>query len=478
MISRAFSYALTHDEVTFYHKALQHYYTSDFLQLFSQKNEYGYGGIWFTIYSFMIYISESITNIDYSSLIKVNSTIMGGQVPNIYSLLPIILMKLINIFSINLMFAVFLKEGKKNIIAYYGILFLLITPMLYWSGKLASPDILAASIVSFGFYLYIFLKKENFAIIIFAIALSIKISVVPIVMTVFIYEIVIRYNVNKKLWLKPILIHVSILIGIFLFLNLYLFINANDYIKTLLFYANNHSNNIQSLTQLLSSSDIRLFRLGGSAWDLIFVGSLFYWATQPIVLLVFFLMSLKQTRNSFIHFLFLILFLISFLFILRQSSYGWNWFPFIMIFPLIFLNLKNTLYTNFLSILFILISLFYSYNNINMEINNKDKQIENIGEYRNNKISIDKCIDSFLNKNKLKPIRTVNYSEIQVGINESTFLHSYWGLKNKYQLNDFILIGNRTQNNLPQLKNKIKEYNYKSGTCSFINLYFIIGEKK
>jgi hypothetical protein len=113
-----------------------------------------------------------------------------------------------------------------------------------------------------------------------------------------------------------------------------------------------------------------------------------------------------------------------------------------------------------------------------MEINNKDKQIENIEKYRNNKIKINKCIDSFLNKNKLKPMRIINYSEIQVGIKKSTFVHSYWGLKNKYQINDFILIGNRTQEHLPKLKNKVEKYNYKSGSCSFISLYFIIGEKK
>jgi hypothetical protein len=156
MISRALSYALTYDEVTFYHTALHHFYTSDFIQLFSQKNEYGYGGIWFTIYTFMIYISQLITSLDYYSLVNINSTIMGAQVANIDYLLPIIAMKLISIFAINLMFIIFLKEGKKNTVSYYGILFMLATPMLYWSGKLASPDILAAVIVSFGFYLYFF----------------------------------------------------------------------------------------------------------------------------------------------------------------------------------------------------------------------------------------------------------------------------------------------------------------------------------
>ena len=478
MISSAFSYAVTHDEITFYWVAIFNFYNGDFTELLFQKNSYGYGSIWYSLYTFMIYISSLITNINYFSLINFDSTIVGAEIKDIYYILPLIFMKLINIISINMVFIIFLKSFFKNTIAIYGILFLLITPMLYWSGKLASPDILAASIGFLGVYLYFFSKKIKFSMIIFTIALSIKISLLPIVLVVFLYDISVKYNKNKIEWIKPIITDWIIVVIVFFLLNLYFFTNTKDYIDTLIFYSNNHKNHIANFIELLSSIDIRLFRLGGSSWDLVFFGSLFYWSTQPIVLFIFFIISIKYSKNKFIHVVFFLFFFISFLFILRQSDYGWNWFPFIMIFSLIFLNLKNSKSMHFISIFFIIIGVFYSYENIILEIDNKKSQIENINDYRTNKSEINICIEDFLQNNKLKVGRTINYSEIQVGINNSSFLYSFWRIKNKYIPNDMILIGNRTNKNLPYLKEKVMSYSYKETNCNFITIYFITGEKQ
>jgi hypothetical protein len=475
-ITAAFSYAVTYDEVTFYKKALQHFYMSDFIRLLAQKNEYGYGGAWFSIYSLMIYISQLVTGLDYSFLQHIDSTVIGGQVENTLYLLPLILMKLINILSIDMLFLIFLQAGKKNNIANYGGIFLLITPMLYWSGKWASPDILASSIAALGFYLYFFKNKKSFAMVIFALAVSIKVSVFPAILIVFGYEIVNLIRDRGKR-LKGVVNHGLLIIVVFFTLNGYFFINPIDYIETLQFYANNHSNDISTMAQLFSSSDIRLFRLGGSAWDLVFLGSLAYWAIHPIIFIVFFLLSSKNIINIATHLLFIILFIVSFIFILRQSTYGWNWFPFIMIFSLIFLNFRKTAYMHFLSVLFILVGLFYSYENIKLEIRNKSDQIKNINIYRDNKVEINSCIGNFIKTNKLSLGRTVNYSEIQVEINKSQFLNSYWSMENKYQLNDMILIGDRTQKNLPRLKNEILKYKYREAKCSFISIYFIEGKK-
>ena len=55
---------------------------------------------------------------------------------------------------------------------------------------------------------------------------------------------------------------------------------------------------------------------------------------------------------------------------------------------------------HFLSVLFILVGLFYSYENIKLEIRNKSDQIKNINIYRDNKVEINSCIGNFIKTNK------------------------------------------------------------------------------
>lgn len=478
-IFTAFTYAITHDEITFYHKAISSYYKDDFLSLLAHKNEYGYGGFWFSIYTLMIFISEFLTNIDYNVLLKVDSTSTSIYINNLGYIYPLILMKLLNIFSLNVIFYLIIKNYKKhedNTI--FAILFFLITPMFYWSGKFASPDMLSASLIFIGLYIYFYRQKIYLACIILGVSLAIKLSALPILIAIFIYEIIVNFKKLRKESFIPLLKYSIIVYMIFLLLNIYSMVNFVDFIDKLIFYANNHSNHITSIDHLLKSIDYRLFSLSGKAWDLIYIGSLSYFATNTYLIVIFLFLSLFISKKVSINLFFIFAFIVSSVFITRQSVFGWNWFPFIMIFPLLILNTKNNKLSNMILMSFLSLCLIFSFKNIKNEVINKTWQISNLSNFQNNQNEIKKCINKTLESSKIPISQKLNFSEIQLNISGfKSFLQSYWGTKNKYTNGTAILVGDRTSYVLPEIEKEILSKKYTVQQCGFIRIY-IIGDYK
>lgn len=477
MVITIFSYSITHDEITFYQKAISSYYKYDFLNLLAHKNEYGYGGAWFTLYTLMIYISEFLTNLDFSILLKTDSTSMGIYLENIGYMLPLIFMKLINILSLNIVFYILLKHYNNNLdFSIFAIFFFLITPMFYWSGKFASPDILSASLIFISVYMYFYKSRVFLAVLLITISLAIKLSALPVLVALFLYELIFNFFELKNKRFIPLLQYSLIVYVGFIVLNLYIITNFPDFIDTLIFYVNNHSNHITSYSQFISSINHRLFSLEGTAWDLVFFGSLSYFSTNAYLIIGFLFLSLFFSKKLSINIFFILTFIFSLLVIIRQSTYGWNWFPYILLFPLLFLNLKNNKFTKLFIFSFLILSLFYSFQNVRKEIVNKYIQISNLATFKNNKSSIEQCIEDAIESNDFLVKRKLNFSDIQISIfGFQSFLYSKWRVNDKYQSGDVVLVGNRTSLILPRLEFKIKKYKYQSKKCSFINVY-LIGE--
>ena len=475
-INNVLSYSMTWDEATFYKKALQNYYSNDFIALIAHKNEFGYGGGWFSIYSLMIYISELVTGVDYRYLTSIDPSTISSTVEDIRHLLPLIFMKLINVASINSMLLLLLIHYKNNSkLAIYAIITLLSSSMLYWSGKFASPDILVSSAIGIGVYLYLFTNKKLYAFIFMGIAFGLKLTGLPIVLSVLIYELIGNYKNNKSLNFKKLMQYILIVYSVFLILNLFLLTNASAFIDNIIFYSNGHRNHISSLSELISSVDIRLFTEEKPIWDLVYSGSLKFFATSPYFIFGLLFLSPILAKKKTISIFFIFSLLISLLFILRQSEYGWNWFPFIMMYPLLFLNFKDNKYSHKIGLAFITICLIHNFKYINLEVNNNDNHIQNISYFRNNESNIKKEITDFIKKSDFTVLRKLNFAEIGVNIEGyQSFFKSMWIIKDKYKKGDVVLLGKRTESMHPKWKKNLEGYKHLTKKINFISVYLIL----
>ncbi len=437
------------DEIWFLGEAYNSVNTESFSQLitnfFMHKNAFGYGPIWWQIYTFFCYLSK-ILNPDINDFLVV----LKSQTPNsyIYSvaqykfLFPLFAMRLLSYFSFLFLIYKILNSNSKNRYKLFSVILILTSPMLLWSGKIASPDLFAAGF--FGVLIFdIYANRINNSTLYIAIlCVSIKISFLPFILCL----LILNFIINK---LSFFYLSFFNLLKIFIFLvftNLYYFVHPIDAYNLLKFFSH-----------LLGPEPDKFFQAflivvrNGGFWELTSYGSFLKFIGGPVSFFCIFLSSIillkKKLISSSVFIIPILLFILQFIFGLGEPAHGWYWFPCIIAFLVmpVFYNTmtdRRDLKVSLLLVSAIFSSLHYSL----WEVQNK---LNHTFEIINYSSSFD-CIDQIINKYHIDTVHdlsTIGVSfrsknHLKINNYQQTFV-KFLDSKFDFNSNELFIIGYR-----------------------------------
>jgi hypothetical protein len=495
-LDRAISFAHMPDEIWFYQSALHNYRDTDYHPVFS-PNYFAYGGVWFSLYHGCIILSGLLTGIDYTNVSIEENSLMMMFINGIGEMLPMIMMRIISILSINAMLIVMLvRLWKKEIFAFYALLFLLISPMLYWSGKLASPDLPAAALAFLGVF-YFLRHARLIAYLFLGLAIGVKLSTLPILLAVFLWHSisVAKAALRKiprtsreeyllaKLQLRDeilaLLFCPAITACTFLLCNLYLIVQPTGFAKNFFDAATFLINDglFESYASFYNSIAERLFSYDGLLWDLSYSGSLAYWSTSLYLLFGLAIASLFLAKDRNVLPLIGIAFILSLALILRQPAFGWNWFPLVTLIPLIIMNFRETRVSHVWLGIFFLGAIHHNYGLIHQERSSSEQHQANIQYHLNYSNGLEARIKAFSGRNSFRIVRILNLGELGINYERAySFEKSFWEKIQRLRPGDLVIVGDRTMRFIPWVvEEDIKpKFVYMEDRAGFLTFYYLV----
>ena len=243
------------------------------------------------------------------------------------------LVRAIALLTILLWFRMFVRETIDNQgISKYLPLLVLTFPIMWWGGKVSSPELICAGLAGMS---GIHVSKGNYAraILFVSLAAGFKISAIPIFICVLLVSLLSLKQdskLNNENTLKKISILLLLSIFPYLALNMYVFTEPKDFFSNLLNRLGG-----QSLAIDFSYLDLQIMQILSYpptwTWDYVTVSGLFYWWGSA--LMYFALMSLLLMNRQFIYlFLFTAVPLLTAFSLLVSGAqlYSWYYFPSIL----------------------------------------------------------------------------------------------------------------------------------------------------
>ncbi|CNI61346.1 Uncharacterised protein [Yersinia massiliensis] len=433
------------------------------------KNNLGYGGIWWGVYVFVIWMASLIWPI--SDLTLINNASEADYRISLFDVIDkseaifnsIIIMKALSI-SLFIIFALRLLNRSlikpENI---FGFLILLSTPMIYWSGKIASPELIGVYTLLISILCYIDSKKNHW-LIVSGFSVGLKLTIAPVCAAFFLY---VLYEKRKDVSFREVtFIGFLFFIGLLL-ANLYAIINPIKFIDP-----------IVNVSTAFSSSPIGRYIYTNPVmfWEGGTYGNLYYWFGSGISF--FALMVISFRVNIRLGLMLLCSFILMLIFISTQPAHNWYWFPVIGLISIPFArmaNLDGKTRTTIviLTSIFLIINVIESHRWIKKEIfylNVKESSASGISE-------INACLrdaSSALDVEKFYDMVSIGYaSHINAKLGRVDYIDSYLLINTpNYTLNkkSFVAFGERAKQiiSVNELINRSNVNGSKVGECGTV----------
>lgn len=490
---RVFSLAHVPDELWFYIVALENYRSTDF-NPFLSENKFAYGGIWFAIYHFIIGICEIFLPVNYSSLSFHDSSSLLAEGFGYAKIAPLLLMRALSLFSINWIFFLYIRRlYRGGVWAFFSLIFFLSFTMLYWGGKIASPDLLSCVIFFAG--VWSFRESRVRAYMLFGAAAGVKLSVIPLLAVFVLFHIVaavyfyisirpagLTINCIRQKIILDLYLGLTLCAAVFVFCNLFSIANTKLYLENLASFSSafSHENVFSSWVSIFSEVKVRLNNQNGELWDIVNPGGVFYWSSgAPVVALAFFVAFYFSKFKINAAFIFCA-FLITLVFLARQPAFGWSWFPLITILPLIFSSVKINRVSVVLLTLLCMASFLSSFPHIRREMALVYQHHKMLKEFLLNKSKLVAEVNHFLSdQNVIERPRILNFIDIGVVYpNAESYNDSYWIYKDKIKEGDLILLGDRVGNYHEWLLQDIQsEFLYSEIRIGNVTAIYLLGKR-
>ncbi|HEN3480846.1 hypothetical protein [Yersinia bercovieri] len=312
------------------------------------KNDLGYASLWWGLYVTVIWISSLIwpisdlTSINNASEIDYRVSLFdfidkSEAILNSLTIMKALSISVFIIFSLRLLSRSLIKP--ENI---FGFLILLSTPMIYWSGKIASPELVGVYtlLISIGCYID---SKKNHWLIVAGFSVGLKLTIAPVCAAFFLY---VLYENRKNISLRLIIFIGFLFFTGLLLANLYAIINPVKFLDS-----------IANISTIFKPSPIAqyVYTKPAMLWDGGTYGNLYYWFGSGISFFALMAMSLRV--NIKLGLMALCSFVLMLIFISTQPPHNWYWFPVIGIISIPFTHVIN-LNGKSRTIVIILVSIF------------------------------------------------------------------------------------------------------------------------
>lgn len=290
------------------------------------QNAFGYGGIWWSAYTTLALASHHILDI-YAvpgadamlALMPSDGKIVLTDVAPIALLAPMVLMRFVVLASVAAFGIALVRQARSGSAAVLSVLVLVSMPLAWWSGKLASPELLGAALFALGVHRWFISGQALRALVLASGAVAIKGTIVPIFLVLVVF-------VAWGLWRRPgftyrrLLVYALACIVTFVLCNGWLLHDPKTGIEHLL----SLSRAYHPADELRAQSDLILF-LSPETWEGSNYGFLAYWSGG--LLFVGFALLVAVWTQARLGLFLLCGGLLQYLFMLTQPAHSWYWFP-------------------------------------------------------------------------------------------------------------------------------------------------------
>lgn len=438
------------------------------------KNNLGYGGIWWGGYVFVVWISSLIWPI--SDLISINNASdtdyrmrlfdiidKSEAILNSITIMKALSVSLFIIFALRLLSRSLIKP--ENIL---GFLILLSTPMIYWSGKIASPELVGVYTLLISIVCYID-NKKNYWLVAAGFSVGMKLTIAPVCAAFFLY---VLYEKRREISLRTVIFIGSLFFTGLLMANLYAIINPTKIADPII-----------TLSTAFNSSPLSgyIYTKPGMFWEGGTYGNLYYWFGSGVSF--FALMAISLKANIKLGLTALCSFVLMLIFISTQPFHNWYWFPVIGILTIPFthitnLDKKTRITIIILTSMFLIINLIESHRWIKKEVfylNIKESSASETSE-------INAClkeVSSGLAVNKLYDMASIGYSMPVRNIGDTANYHNSFVkiTSHDFKMNkgEFYSFGKRAKGNptFEIIINDAKNKNYLNGECGHVTWIYV-----
>lgn len=285
---RAFSTSYVSDEVWFLHSALQNQLQAlPLIELGAAPNLFAYGGQFWTIVGLVLKLTTRI----YPDLNEFQNLEMLHVREHLYELDSggaILTIQIVRLIALLLMF-VWLAVLASLAVRRGGMLVflpgaVLTLPMMWWAGKLASPELIATALI--GIAAILFLRKNFYSsMLLSGLAVGIKVSAAPAALAIAILVIVKILTSSKDARRALSRLALAVLLPFigYLMMNLYILISPSKYFAEMsrVNPATSSSSLVETLEHLVQS----FARTGTYHWDFVSSAGLAYWVGSLLLLL-------------------------------------------------------------------------------------------------------------------------------------------------------------------------------------------------
>lgn len=409
-------------------------------EFFFHHNAFGYGGIWWTLYTAIVlawdWLSDFLNLASTNNLLAIDSGIAKVTLWEHIAAAaasPMMMMRMVSLASLAAMGIVLIRSARNGVCAFVTIFALVTMPLAWWSGKMAAPEMLSASLIATAAVLWFTSKKIKWSTVLAGIAVGIKPTIAPVFLALMTTILVQTSNQNKLDW-RAVKLPLALTIGAILACNAWIFYDLRSGIDQYLYLSRAYAPNPDRKLQ----SDLILW-MHSEFWEGSNYGSLSYWAGGFGII---FIAVLAAFFTNIALAVFLVFGgLLQYAFMLTQPPHGWYWFPFILctIVPFSMLK-KSTAFLTLIALTIILPPLKYTKH----EIWYRKAHLQELDQVA----SQQDCIDKELSRANPEIV----YDMAAMGTTVSSRRHHNWTLLNYHDSYVSLIIA---PDSIPRDKNKV-----------------------
>jgi hypothetical protein len=353
----------------------------------AHPNAFGYGSLWWGLYSaivdissYFIHPSHSITSQGYGQIdyrLGLNDVIADG---NAYLKTSILAMRSLAFSAVAVFMLALSRRSLIEPFTAIGVALLLSTPMMYWSGKVASPELFGVFLLLISVVKYIE-SKNAWWFILAGIACGSKLTCTPVAAIMVLCAMSYEW---KRGGIKACL-DIAVKLGAgCLLANLYLVTHPIEFVTALL-----------KFSSLFPAAPWEMSFLEGPLpfWEGGTYGNLSYWYGSITCFAVAVIISIGA--NTRLGVALLLSALLMFVFMLAQPLHNWYWFTVLAAsaIPVSFMNRKGIYSKCAVGVslaALVVLNTYLSIDDIGSEIYNRNVQM---AEHANYSSTID-CVES------------------------------------------------------------------------------------
>jgi hypothetical protein len=308
-------------------------------QLLFHSNAFGYGGLWWSLYTGLVLLWNGVVGMfdlaGASDMLAISSDV--GKVrlwehATDMMAAPMFMMRILVLSSLAAYGILLVRHARSGAAAVLVTLALVTMPLAWWSGKLASPELMAAALFAIAVTQWFIAGRALSALVLASVAVAMKLTVAPvyIALVAFIcWELWKRpdFSVRRLAW------YAAVCVLVVLLSNTWLLYDPKAGIDQLIYLSKAYgpSSDLSLQSRLILQNQTEM-------WEGTNYGSLAYWS-GGLSLVAVSLAVAFGIRRRLAAFLFVGL-LFQYLFMLTQPPHAWYWFPVILLLLIPFSQLQ------------------------------------------------------------------------------------------------------------------------------------------